>query len=73
MFKWFLSMLLCLQVSPIFHNVELVEYGESAVLMDAYSGQVMYEKDAYKQLHPASMTKMMGMLLIYEGINDAYK
>ena len=70
MLKLFLSMLLCFQVFPIFHNVELVEYGESAVLMDAYSGQVMYEKDAYKQLHPASMTKMMGMLLIYEGIND---
>lgn len=70
MLKLFLSMLLCFQVFPIFHNVELVEYGESAVLMDTYSGQVMYEKDAYKQLHPASMTKMMGMLLIYEGIND---
>lgn len=69
MFKWIISMLLCLQVSPIFHNVELVEYGDSAILMDAYSGQIMYEKDAYKHLHPASMTKMMGMLLIYEGIH----
>ena len=70
MFKLWMSMLLCLQLSPVFSNVELVQYGDSAVLMDFYSGQILYEKDMYKQLHPASMTKMMGMLLVYEGINS---
>ncbi len=36
---------------------------ESAVLMDARTGQVLYEKNKNQQLYPASITKIMTVLL----------
>lgn len=36
---------------------------EAAVLMDARTGQVMFEKNMDEQLHPASITKIMTVLL----------
>ena len=41
---------------------------KSAVLMDVTSGQVLYEKDCHEKLPPASVTKVMTMLLICEAI-----
>ena len=49
---------------------ELVEDGKSAILIEASTGEILYEKDAHQQLAPASMTKMMSMYLILEAIND---
>lgn len=42
----------------------------SAVLVECESGQVLYEKDARVRLYPASMTKMMGLILILEKIDE---
>lgn len=42
---------------------------QSAVLMDADSGQVLWEKNAHEKLPPASITKIMSMLLIMEAVN----
>ena len=39
---------------------------KSAVLMDAATGTVLYEKNAHEALAPASVTKVMTMLLIME-------
>lgn len=39
---------------------------EGAILMDAATGQVLYEKNAYKQLAPASTTKMITAILAIE-------
>lgn len=43
---------------------------ESAILMDADSGQVLYEKNADKRLPPASMTKLMTLILAVEAIEE---
>ena len=43
---------------------------KSAVLMDASSGQVLYEKNCHEKLPPASVTKVMTMLLICEAIES---
>ena len=43
---------------------------KSAVLMDVTSGQVLYEKDCHEKLPPASVTKVMTMLLICEAIES---
>lgn len=51
-------------------SVELVQHGKSGILMEASSGKIIYAKNEFEQLHPASMTKMMGMLLVYEGIHQ---
>ena len=43
---------------------------ESAVLMEASTGQILYEKEAHKQLPPASVTKVMTMLLIFDALEE---
>ena len=42
----------------------------SALLMDAATGTVLYEHNAHTQMAPASVTKVMTMLLIMEAIDD---
>ncbi len=42
----------------------------SAVLMEASTGQVIYEKDADTQRPPASVTKVMTLLLIFDALNE---
>ena len=50
--------------------VDLNVAGKSAVLMDAATGSVLYEKNAHEPLAPASVTKVMTMLLIMEAIDS---
>lgn len=42
----------------------------SAVLMEASTGQVIFEKDADTARPPASVTKVMTMLLIFDALED---
>ena len=41
---------------------------ESAILIEQNSGQVLYEKNPHEQLRPASVTKLMSLLLIFEAL-----
>lgn len=43
---------------------------EAAVLMDFNNGQLLYQKKAHKKLSPASITKIMTMLLVMEALED---
>ena len=43
---------------------------ESAILIEQNSGQVLYEKNAHEQLRPASVTKLMSLLLIFETLES---
>ena len=49
---------------------ELDVAGKSAVLLDAATGTVLYEKNAHQPLAPASVTKVMTMLLIMEALDS---
>ena len=49
--------------------VELDVGGKSALLMDVETGTVLYEKNAHEKLSPASVTKVMTMLLVMEAID----
>ncbi len=49
--------------------VDLALPVKSAVLVDAATGTVLYEQDAHTPLPPASVTKVMTMLLIMEAID----
>ncbi len=40
-----------------------------AILMDADTGAILYEKDAYSQYYPASITKIMTCLLAIENLS----
>ena len=41
----------------------------SAILMDAATGTVLYEKNAHERLAPASVTKVMTLLLVMEALD----
>ena len=43
---------------------------KSALLMDVSTGTVLYEKDCHERLAPASVTKVMTMLLIMEAVDS---
>ena len=42
----------------------------SAILMEKYTGEMLYEKNAHERIFPASVTKVMTMLLIVEDIES---
>jgi len=42
----------------------------SAILMEKSTGRILFEKDAHKKLPPASVTKIMTLLLIMEAIES---
>ena len=50
--------------------VELDIAAKSALLMDAATGTVIYEQNSHEALAPASVTKVMTMLLIMEAIDE---
>ncbi len=50
--------------------VDLQVAGKSALLMDAATGTILYEQNAHEPLAPASVTKVMTMLLIMEAIDS---
>jgi len=65
--------MVCLAVLP--RNVclaasSLETTAESAMLMDAYSGKVLFAKEADKELPMASVTKLMTLLLAVEAVEE---
>lgn len=68
-------LILCLMFSKSIHAEEekpsdLAPHAASAYLMEFSTGQVLYEKNAEERMYPASMTKMMGLILIFEALNS---
>ena len=61
---------LILSVVPVGADAAALEVaGKSAVLMDVATGTVLYEVNSHEALPPASVTKVMTMLLIMEAID----
>ncbi|MGG0716623.1 D-alanyl-D-alanine carboxypeptidase family protein [Robertmurraya massiliosenegalensis] len=51
-------------------GVNLADDAKSAILIERDTGTVLYDKNSNEQLPPASMTKIMTMLLIMESIDS---
>lgn len=51
-------------------NDELLSDGKSAVLIESTTGKIIYKKNAHDRYAPASMTKIMSMILILEQIEN---
>ena len=49
---------------------DFAPHATSAILIEPTTGKVLYEKEAHKQLAPASMTKIMTLLLTMEAIDN---
>lgn len=57
-------------IAAVSSGVELALSGESACLMEYATGEVLYEKNADERLEPASVTKIMPLLLICEALDE---
>lgn len=51
-------------------SAEIDDKSKSSILLCADTGEVIYEKNAYEHLSPASVTKVMSMLLVLEAIES---
>jgi D-alanyl-D-alanine carboxypeptidase (penicillin-binding protein 5/6) len=56
--------------NPVAWANELKLDARSAILIDAESGQVLYEQDADAKCYPASVTKIMTLLLALEAVHN---
>lgn len=54
----------------VLHDADIDISAPSAVLTEKQSGEVIYEKNAHERMPPASVTKVMTMLLIVEAIDS---
>ena len=73
----FLLILMICSLLPVSNAANIKQEAEpfsvtaqSAVLMDQESGQVLFEKNAPEKRYPASVTKIMSLLLFMEAIDD---
>ena len=57
-----------LAINPLANEANLQVNAKSAVLMDAATGRILIEQNAHEKLPPASVTKVMTLLLIYEAV-----
>lgn len=70
-FSLAVCMCLSLWIFPVSAEEPEIEVkAKSAVLMDASSGQVLYAMNEHERLYPASVTKIMAMLLFMEAIDS---
>ncbi|WP_206812792.1 D-alanyl-D-alanine carboxypeptidase family protein [Paradesulfitobacterium ferrireducens] len=64
-----LALNLGVAVQPAF-AAEIETEATSAILMDAATGKILYEKDPHKELPPASVTKLMTLLVAADAIES---
>lgn len=51
------------------NNSSLNLESDAAILIEQSSGQILYEKNCHEKLRPASVTKVMSILLIMEALD----
>ena len=66
----FIFLILFIPIRVCGEELNLAENAKSAILIEASTGEVMYQKNANERLAPASMTKIMSLILIMENIEN---
>ena len=69
--KILISILTLLFIIPVVKAEEIEDLAPnaiSAIMIEASTGEILFSKNTDEKLAPASMTKMMSMLLIMEEI-----
>lgn len=67
--RW-IAVLLMILLLPLKVSAAPETAGKASVLMERSTGTVLYEKNAHEALPPASVTKVMTMLLIMEAVDS---
>ncbi|MCI9036264.1 MAG: D-alanyl-D-alanine carboxypeptidase [Oscillospiraceae bacterium] len=65
-----LALLLLLALSPAARAEELAVESRACLLMEKSTGEVLYAVNEHEQLEPASVTKIMTVLLVMEAIDS---
>ena len=63
-----LALLAGLSLTAAAEDLELP--APSCILMEKQTGQVLYESNAHEKLRPASVTKVMTLLLVMEALDN---
>lgn len=67
---WLIASTLHFLAPPVVFGQSIALNSKAAVLMDYHTGQVLYAYNEHQALPPASVTKVMTMLLALEAIQD---
>ena len=59
--------LICVRVNA---SVDLAKHSKEAILVEASTGEILYEKNSNEKRSPASMTKIMTLLLTMEALDS---
>ena len=72
MFKRLMSiiMVICILCNGVVFANNLEIKSKAAILMDANTGKILYESNSHEKRHPASVTKVMTILLIMEALDS---
>ena len=62
--------LVSLFIIPVKAEEQMASNAKSAILIEASTGTILFEKSSNEKFAPASMTKMMSLLLIMENIDN---
>jgi len=65
-FLWSIFLFLIILAEPLSVGAEPKVRAEAAVLIDGHTGEILWEKDAFKFRHPASTIKMLTCLIALE-------
>lgn len=72
--SFLLALTICLSASTVCfaleENAQIEDFSKSSILICADTGDIIYEKNAYEHLSPASVTKIMSILLVLEAIES---
>lgn len=66
----FLGIILLLPKVVYAEDLKLAENAKSAIMLEVTTGEILYEKNIHEKYAPASMTKMMSLLLVMEYIEQ---
>ena len=69
--KILLFLLLFISINRVY-AIDLAKNSKSTVLMEASTGEIIYKNNENERLAPASMTKMMSLIIIMEQIEKGY-
>lgn len=64
--------LLLFLIVPVFNvaALDLAHSASSTIVLEPTTGKIIYERNSHERRHPASMTKIMTMLLVMESIEN---
>lgn len=68
--SWFLCLLIVMSFCSVPVEAALELSSPSVILIEASTGQVIYEKNASERRSPASITKIMTLLLTFEALEN---